>query len=43
VIGSGGHADRVASALRPFKGTIYQTTLPTEAVEALRDALKTKE
>ena len=43
VIGSGGHADRVASALRPFKGTIYQTTLPTEAVEALQDALKKKE
>ena len=43
VIGSGGHADRVASALRPFKGIIYQTTLPTESVEALRDVLRTKE
>lgn len=43
VIGSGGHADRVASSLRPFKGTIYQTTLPSEKVDALRDALNKKE
>ena len=43
VIGSSGNAERVASALRPFIGTIYQTTLPTEAVEALRDALKKKD
>ncbi|OGO29919.1 MAG: hypothetical protein A2Z16_13585 [Chloroflexi bacterium RBG_16_54_18] len=43
VIGSGGRAVRVANALRPFKGTIYQTTLPTEAVEALQDVIKKKE
>jgi uncharacterized membrane protein len=43
VIGSEGRADVVAGALRPFKGTIYQTTLPTEAVEELQDALKKKE
>jgi len=43
VIGSGGHPDVVAGALRPFQGTIYQTSLPTESVEALHDALKRKE
>ena len=43
VIGSSGHPDVVAGALRPYKGTIYQTTLPTEAVETLQDALKRKE
>ena len=42
VIGSG-NPEVVAAALRPFQGTIYQTTLPTEAVEALQDALKKKE
>jgi len=43
VIGSAEHKDAVAGALRPFKGSIYQTTLPTEGVEALEDALKRKE
>jgi hypothetical protein len=43
VIGSAEHKDVVAGALRPFKGTVYQTTLPTEGVEALKDALKRKE
>jgi uncharacterized membrane protein len=43
VIGSGGNADVVARSLSPFKGTIYQTTLPTEAVEALQDALDHRE
>ena len=43
VIGSGSNPDAVAAALRPFKGTIYQTTLPTEAVDALYAALKNKE
>ena len=43
VIGSSDHPDAVSAALRPFQGTIYQTTLPTEAVEALQDALKKKE
>jgi uncharacterized membrane protein len=42
VIGSG-NPDVVAGALRPFKGTIYQTTLSSEAVEALHDALKRRE
>lgn len=32
--------DAVFTALRPFKGTLYQTTLPAEKVEALRQALK---
>jgi uncharacterized membrane protein len=43
VIGSSEHANAVAAALRPFQGTIYQTTLPTEAVESLQDALRKKE
>ncbi len=41
VIGSG-NPEVLAAALRPFQGTIYQTTLPTEAVEELQDALKRK-
>lgn len=41
VIGSG-NPDMVLAALRPFQGTVYQTTLPTEAVEALQSALKDK-
>jgi len=43
VIGKAEHRDVVLGALRPFKGTIYQTTLDTDAVEALQDALKRKE
>ena len=43
VIGSGGNPEVVVAALRPFQGTIYQTTLPTEAVEELHQALKRKE
>jgi uncharacterized membrane protein len=43
VIGSSDNPDVVAAALRPFQGTIYQTTLPTEAVEELHAALKSKE
>jgi uncharacterized membrane protein len=42
VIGSG-NPEVIAGALRPFQGTIYQTTLSTEAVETLHDALKKKE
>ena len=42
VIGSG-NPDVVIAALRPFQGTIHQTTLSTEAVEQLHDALKSKE
>jgi uncharacterized membrane protein len=43
VIGSGDEPAAVTGALRPFQGTIYQTTLPSEAVEALHEALKNKE
>lgn len=43
VLGSSSNPAAVAGAFRPFQGTIYQTTLPTEAVEQLRDALKNKE
>jgi uncharacterized membrane protein len=43
VIGSSGDPAVVLGALRPFQGTIYQTTLPTEAVESLHAALKKKE
>jgi len=43
VIGSGGNPDAVAAALHPYQGTIYQTTLPAEAVDALHAALKNKE
>jgi uncharacterized membrane protein len=43
IIGSHANPDVVTNVLRPFQGTIYQTTLPTESVEALQDALKRKE
>lgn len=39
VIGSG-NPDVIAAALRPFEGTVYQTNVSTEALEALQDALK---
>ena len=39
VIGSG-DVNTVRAALEPFHGTIYQTTLPSEAVETLRSALE---
>jgi uncharacterized membrane protein len=42
VIGSG-NPEIVIATLRPFQGTIYQTTLPTEAVDELHAALKSKE
>lgn len=42
VMGSGEPA-AVRAALQPFQGTIYQTTLPPEAVDALKQALKNKE
>jgi uncharacterized membrane protein len=32
--------EAVLTALRPFKGTIYQTTLPSDKLDALRGALK---
>lgn len=43
VIGKSDRSDAVTSALLPYKGTIYQTTLPTEGVEALREALRKKD
>jgi len=43
VIGSSDNQAVVVGALRPFQGTIYQTTLDTQAVAALQDALKKKE
>jgi uncharacterized membrane protein len=43
VIAGDGNPDAVAAALRPYQGTIYQTTLPVEAVDALYAALKNKE
>ena len=42
VIGSGDPAV-VLAILRPFQGTIYQTTLPSELVDELYSALKKKE
>jgi uncharacterized membrane protein len=42
VIGSG-NPDAISAVFRPFKGTIYQTTLSSEDVETLQDALKKKE
>jgi uncharacterized membrane protein len=43
VIGSSTHPEAVLAVLRPFQGTIYQTSLPTESMEALHEALKNKE
>ncbi len=43
VIGSSDNPAVVAGALRPFQGTIYQTTLPSDSVAALQDALKKRE
>ncbi len=42
LLGSG-NSDAVIASLGPYQGTLYQTTLPTEAVEALERALKKKE
>jgi uncharacterized membrane protein len=42
VIGKG-NPEVVLAALRPYQGTIYQTTLPTEAVDELHEALKKRE
>jgi uncharacterized membrane protein len=43
VIGKEGDPSVVLGTLRPFKGTVYQTTLPSDKVDALADALKKKE
>jgi uncharacterized membrane protein len=32
--------EAVLTALRPFKGTLYQTTLPADKLDVLREALK---
>ena len=42
-IGKSAHQEAVATALHPFQGTIYQATLPEEAVEVLQGALEEKE
>jgi len=43
VIGSSDNPDAISGLMRPFQGTVYQTTMATEAVETLRAALKDKE
>jgi len=43
VIGSSHEPAVVIGVLKPFQGTVYQTTLSTEAFEAVRNALKNKE
>lgn len=43
VIGSSDNPAVVLGALRPFQGVIYQTTLSSDALEQLREALKSKE
>jgi uncharacterized membrane protein len=40
LIGKMADVNTVRAALEPFHGTIYQTTLPSEAVEVLRSALE---
>jgi len=42
VIGSSHEPTVVIGALKPFQGIVYQSTLSTEAFEAVRDALKNK-
>jgi len=42
IIGSSGDPGLVFATLRPFQGTVYQTTLPTEAVDTLINELKDK-
>lgn len=43
VIGKSSHPEAIVAVLRPYQGTVYQTSLPTEALEALEDALKKRE
>jgi uncharacterized membrane protein len=43
IIGKSDHPDAIVAILRPYQGTVYQTSLPTEAMEALQDALKKRE
>jgi uncharacterized membrane protein len=40
VLVSGSHATATLSALRPYHGTLYQTTLPSDLEAQLREALK---
>lgn len=39
----GGNPNMAIAALRPYQGTVYQTTLDDETMEALQDALKKSE
>ena len=39
IVARDGNASAVTAALEPFKGTLRQTTLDTEAEEALKRAL----
>jgi uncharacterized membrane protein len=34
------HTGGVVAAMQPYKGSLYQTSLPTDVEDALRDALK---
>jgi uncharacterized membrane protein len=43
VIGGDGDSDTISAVLRPFKGHVLQTTLDSEALQALKDALNDKE
>lgn len=43
VIGKSDYPDAIIALMRPYQGTVYQTSLPTEAMEALEGALKKKE
>jgi uncharacterized membrane protein len=40
VTSTGGDPAAVVAALKPFKGTVYHTTLSSEAEQSLRDALR---
>lgn len=40
VMVNGQHTGGVVAAMQPYKGTLYQTTLPTDVEDSLKDALK---
>jgi uncharacterized membrane protein len=39
ILVSGGDITNVLAAIRPYQGTLYQTTLPTDLENELRSAL----